>query len=152
MRSVQRTVDYKPVYRTTYVADDGMEFYTEEECRNYEATFPEIDQYRVYDLDQMRPIDIDGLTSDCSDYIWYHLKSIEDIEKLVKFFGNNIEGERLNKPGLICIENGIPYKSAYAYTESTMMKDTLHFWEKLGYKIIFTPTDETEEDDIKKGE
>ena len=152
MKEARTVVEYNPIYRTIYIADDGVPFDTKEECEEYEKNAVQICKFRVANLGGLRPIDFEGLTSDCNEYAWYHPTSKEEVIALEKYY--RLQPGRIYTPQLVCIEY-TPYGTGIygsAYTESELKSDSEEFWEKLGYKITFTPADETEEDDIKKGE
>lgn len=128
-----------------FVAEDGIEFTTERECKEYEekqilkGLIEEAEKLRIEALDESLPLSDDGLMNDCNTFRWYKLESEEDFETLNKAYGNGLSKPK-HFPEVMCVET-VGYEAymddAYSYDMTTCRTITENFWKKLGYKVTF---------------
>lgn len=129
----------------TFVAEDGKEFTTEKECKDYEgkqifkALIEEAEKLRIEEMDEDIPLSNDGLMNECNTFRWYKLESEADFETLNRAYGNGlIKPEHF--PEVMCVET-VGYEAymddAYSYDMTTCRTITENFWKKLGYKVTF---------------
>lgn len=131
-----------------YVADDGMEFYTREECDIYEFNkgkkkFKELtDKLRIKELNGTIPLNDDGLPNDMNDFRWYKIKDKQDFDFLKRTYNCNFD-EPSSYPDIICVEvdKCFPYDSCCNYNMTDINKTVSDFYKKLGYRVIFEGVD-----------
>lgn len=132
---------------TTYIAEDGQVFSTEFDCLKHEEELEkkrrieEAEKLRIEKLDNMIPINYDGLPNDNNCFNWYKLNTKEDFETLIEAYRNGNLEEPENFPALYCVETcGYePYEDeSYSYDLVTCKTCTEKFWETLGYKVVLT--------------
>lgn len=132
---------------TTYIAEDGQVFSTEFDCLKHEEELEkkrrieEAEKLRIEKLDNMIPINYDGLPNDYNCFNWYKLNTKEDFETLIEAYRNGNLEEPENFPTLYCVETcGYePYEDeSYSYDLVTCKTCTEKFWETLGYKVVLT--------------
>jgi len=132
---------------TTYIAEDGQVFSTEFDCLKHEEELEkkrrieEAEKLRIEKLDNMIPINYDGLPNDNNCFNWYKLNTKEDFETLIEAYRNGNLEEPENFPTLYCVETcGYePYEDeSYSYDLVTCKTCTEKFWETLGYKVVLT--------------
>ena len=129
----------------TFVAEDGTEFTTEKECKDYEekqifkALIEEAEKLRIEEMDEDIPLSDDGLMNECNTFRWYKLKNEADFETLNKAYGNGLSKPE-HFPEVMCVET-VGYEAymddAYSYDMTTCRTITENFWKKLGYKVTF---------------
>lgn len=129
----------------TFVADDGVEFITEKECKDYEerqifkALIEEAEKLRIEEMDEDIPLSNDGLMNECNTFRWYKLENETDFETLNKAYGNGLNKPE-HFPEVMCVET-VGYEAymddAYSYDMTTCRTITENFWKKLGYKVTF---------------
>ena len=129
----------------TFVAEDGTEFITEKECKDYEekqifkALIEEAEKLRITELDEHLPLSNDGLANEYNTFRWYKLNNETDFETVNKAYGNSLN-EPKSYPEIMCVET-IGYEAymddAYSYNMETCKKITESFWKELGYEINF---------------
>lgn len=135
----------KTVEFDKYIAIDGKEFNSKEECERYEdklddaTRFDNIDKaYRDYELDDMIPIHYDASFSECSCYRWYKVNNEAEIEDIEEAYDTTI-GDYDCFPTYVCVEtedveyNGEPY----CYTLSKLMKLTREFFKNFDILVEF---------------
>ena len=129
----------------TFVAEDGTEFITEKECKDYEekqifkALIEEAEKLRITELDEHLPLSNDGLANEYNTFRWYKLNNETDFETVNKAYGNSLN-EPKSYPEIMCVET-IGYEAymddAYSYNMETCKEITESFWKELGYEINF---------------
>ena len=129
----------------TFVAEDGTEFITEKECKDYEekqifkALIEEAEKLRITELDEHLPLSNDGLANEYNTFRWYKLNNETDFETVNKAYGNSLNVPE-SYPEIMCVET-VGYEAymddAYSYNMGTCKKITESFWKELGYEINF---------------
>ena len=129
----------------TFVAEDGTEFTTEKECKDYEekqifkALIEEAEKLRIEEMDEDIPLSNDGLMNECNTFRWYKLDNEADFETLNKAYGNELSKPE-HFPEVMCVET-VGYEAymddAYSYNMETCKKITESFWKELGVKVTF---------------
>ena len=129
----------------TFVAEDGTEFRTESECKDYETK--QFSKYlieaaaklRITELDEHLPLSNDGLINENNTFRWYKLNNETDFETVNKAYGNSLNVPE-SYPEIMCVET-VGYEAymddAYSYDMTTCRTITENFWKKLGYKVTF---------------
>ena len=129
---------------TVYVAMDGKEFASEEQCKEYEDNLKrkqvveKAEMMRIKHLDGVNPLDIDGMARDEQRHTWFGLKDEQDWKTLKAACVGKIKGDMPETyPCIICLEEeGDVYGDyPWAYTLDEMLKATKCFWEKFGYEV-----------------
>lgn len=129
----------------TYVSEDGTEFRTESECKDYETkkfvkNFIEAaEKLRITELDEHLPLSNDGLMNENNTFRWYKLENETDFEIVNKAYRNSLVVPE-SYPEIMCVET-VGYEAymddAYSYDMTTCKKITESFWKKLGVKVTF---------------
>ena len=129
----------------TFIAEDGIEFETEKECKDYEAKLAmkdlidEAEKLRINELDDNIPLSNDGLVEENNVFRWYKLESEADFEILNKAYAHDLRKPE-HFPEIMCVET-VGYEAymddAYSYDMTTCKSITESFWKKLGYKVVF---------------
>ena len=129
----------------TYVADDGTEFRTENECKDYETKqfskyiIEAAEKLRITELDEHLPLSNDGLINENNTFRWYKLTNETDFATVNKAYGNSLNVPE-SYPEIMCVET-VGYEAymddAYSYNMGTCKKITEIFWKELGYEINF---------------
>ena len=85
-----------------FVAADGTEFVTDIECAIYESGVIEEKVNNIPHIQNTPPF-----SDDFYDYIWYRLKSSEDLEALISYYGEDAcwEPEKVAYPSWYCIKS-----------------------------------------------
>ena len=129
----------------TFVAEDGTEFRTESECKDYETK--QFSKYlieaaaklRITELDEHLQLFSDGLMNENNTFRWYKLNNETDFETVNKAYGNSLNVPE-SYPEIMCVET-VGYEAymddAYSYNMKTCKKITESFWKELGYEINF---------------
>lgn len=128
-----------------YVADDGREFTSETECKQYEEKIifnnkiEAAEKLRITELDEMIPLSDDGGINENNTFRWYRVENETDFDVLNEAYGNSLCRPSIY-PEVICVET-IGYEAymddAYSYNMTTCKYITESFWNKLGYKVTF---------------
>lgn len=129
----------------TYVADDGTEFRTESECKDYEVKqfskylIEAAEKLRIPELDEYLPLSNDGLMNENNTFRWYKLNNETDFEIVNKAYGNSLNTPE-SYPEVMCVEtvgDEAYMDYAYNYNMETCKKITENFWKELGVKVTF---------------
>lgn len=139
--TVETITETKTVEVNIYIADDGMEFDTAEECEKYEERIKRKDaidwlnetDMRVPELDYIVPLhsDPDDFCSD-SDFRWYKVKSKEDADQIEQMYEdagyciNSFDCE--SYPNLLGVESCDG--DLYTYTLTEMKNIVKYFFKK----------------------
>lgn len=128
----------------TYIACDGTEFSSENECLRYEEklrieeSIDKIQELRIDSLNDLMPLTNDGYTEEHYIYTWFELEDEEDYENLkAAFTGNNFPDE-LSYPEKVCVEinNEYDYNSdSYLYTLNDVIENAKDFFERFGLEM-----------------
>ena len=136
-----------PVTKTVYVAFDGTEYNDFYECKHYEELkFREqrekpLRKYRVNELDDQIPINIDASFSEVNDYRWFKVYDEDEFKELDHLLGDKGLEKPETYPGYICIEcenyecDG--WDTDYSYTLDESIKVTKTYFEKFGIRVEF---------------
>lgn len=132
---------------TRYVADDGIVFTTEADCKAYERKLARADLKAK--LDQIeRCVAADGLTplDGCEymeehDYTWYRPKTREEATVLYKWYELDNELEDSDIGEWVCIEQ--TYDGAvWCFTMDCSISHVYDFFKRFGYDVTITKEDE----------
>lgn len=141
MRTEIRT---KTVNEKIYIANDGTEFMTIDECEEYESKLQnnkrkKIDHKRIAELDGCIPY-MEYVNSDSHDYFWYNIETEEELKMLNEayYFVSDCDTEL---PETICVEvealDYLDYNSdCYWSTLSNMIENLNIFFKNVGYEIV----------------
>lgn len=147
MKAEKRLV--KPIpkeYETTiYVAEDGKEFNSAEECKRYEEEqefergLERIDKYRIEEMDGQIPLDDDARYSFSFYYRWYRVRNEKELKEIQDVYKEDMPP--INKfPTAICMEMTdriYQYADIYCTPLDHVKFITEEFFEKLGIKVSF---------------
>lgn len=132
-----------------YVADDGTEFYSSVKCMKYEAELKRkklleaAKSLEIEDLENVLPINTDGLPNENNYFTWYKIKDAEDFEivnNLYNLYNNSLQTLQTldSYPEIICVEtDGCDNDDAWMVKLTDCKRDTEDFWRKLGYEVTF---------------
>lgn len=143
---------------TVYVAEDGREFDTKEECELHEkrmkreALVEKAKKFCVQGLKNVMPL-VNQQTSEESVYDWFHVKDREMFLFLKELF--RLDGEyNGNYPALLCVEfvDEEYGTDAYLYTMEDCINSTKDFWKKFGVELDIEQRQIKTEDISEKGE
>lgn len=128
-----------------YIADDGKEFCTEYECKEYEATcrkkkfIKNAEKLRIRELDDVIPptpnSDPDNI------FIWYKVNSKEDYDNILAAYDKRDYASPAHYPEIVCIESS-SYEEYDLLTDiypdflSSIKKEHQSFWNSFGYNMI----------------
>ena len=127
-----------------YIANDGTEFMTIDECEEYESKLQnnkrkKIDHKRIAELDGCIPY-MEYVNSDSHDYFWYNIETEEELKMLNEayYFVSDCDTEL---PETICVEvealDYLDYNSdCYWSTLSNMIENLNIFFKNVGYEIV----------------
>ncbi|HAU84605.1 MAG TPA: hypothetical protein DCW90_03580 [Lachnospiraceae bacterium] len=125
-----------------YIANDGTEFKTKEECVNYEckAIDSAINYYSDKELQDIQPIDFDNMVGDpgIHNFFWFRINSERSLKDILGAFNLNAQIPRISIPDIICIETVDDYhreRDGYLYSMNEIISETEKFYEKFGYNI-----------------
>lgn len=140
----------RTVYDRVYVAKDGREFKSMEECEAYEISIDDVlkrelevaeavEKLEIKDMEDYCWITTDGAyVSDNAHFKWYELNNEEDLKMLDEFYNDNdcdylnID-KKINYPDIVCVEDWEGEISAYLV--SKMIKEVANYFERLNYKV-----------------
>jgi len=140
MRKEKRKVE---IEKNVWVAEDGKEFSNESECKSYEFNLKvernreKAEKYRIHELDDILPLDNEGLIEENSQYRWFQVHSKEQFEVLNNAYGGEIP-KPLYYPEMVCIEyTGYEWGEGdvWGYLLSNIKRKSDEFWGKMGYKM-----------------
>lgn len=137
MRTETRTMTVN-----VYIANDGTEFMTISDCREYESRLQndkreKIDHKRIEELDGCIPY-MEYANPDSHDYFWYNIETEEELKILNEayYFLADCDAKL---PEIICVETPV-YEDydgdCYWSTLSNMIEDLNIFFKNVGYKIV----------------
>ena len=141
MRTEIRT---KTVNEKIYIANDGTEFMTIDECKEYESGLQnnkrkKIDHKRIAELDGCIPY-MEYVNSDSHDYFWYNIETEDELKMLNEayYFVSDCDAKL---PAIICVETEAlgytDYNSdCYWSTLSNMIENLNIFFKNVGYEIV----------------
>lgn len=121
-----------------FIADDGMEFYNEHSCVEYEKDMKrrvleeELEKFEIKEARDYIPPSVDA--SDCSDYYWYRVQNNQQRELLNERY--NVDLYPIY-PDVICIEE-YARGEGYYYRAESLMLEIKELWSKLGYDVVVT--------------
>ena len=127
-----------------YIANDGTEFMTISDCREYESRLQndkreKIDHKRIEELDSCIPY-MEYANPDSHDYFWYNIETEDELKMLNEayYFVSDCDAKL---PEIICVEveasSYMDYNSCcYWFTLSNMIEDLNIFFKNVGYEIV----------------
>ena len=135
------------VYDRVYVAQDGREFKTMEECEAYEISIDDILKRKKEVEKAVKKLEIKEIFDHCwirtdrcfisdnSAFAWYKLNNEDDLELLEEYFDEAIYiGRQINYPDIVCIEQ---WDDGYNYAfVSDMIEEVKDYFKDLGYKVM----------------
>lgn len=133
------------ITETKYIADDGREFASEKECKDYERQkerkcfIEEAEKLRIKELEDSMPLVLDE-TMEYHEYRWYRLQNENDYNILSEAYSGNYFDKPVSYPVTMCVETYDYYcdeydGDAYSFTLDQCKEDTIKFWERQGYKV-----------------
>ena len=143
---INKTVKMVECEYVEYVAEDGKIFNSRFECEKHEMQLKyENDRFRagqlkIDDLDDVIPINCDGLPNDNNIFRWYKLKSDDDFKILENAYIKSELDTPQKYPTIYCVETygyDIYDDDAYGYDIEMCKIETIEFWKKFGYNILF---------------
>ncbi len=143
MRTEDRLVENKI---KVYVAMDGKEFTSEEECKDYEynlqrkEVIEKAETMRIKELEGFLPLDISGNMASEWCHSWFACNSRKDLVTLYDAYGDGIDGFMPDAfPCIICIESELAhdryYGEGYVFSMEYMLHCNMQFWEKFGFEM-----------------
>ena len=138
----------RTVYDRVYVAQDGREFKTMEECEAYEISIDDILKRKKEVEKAVKKLEIKNMEGSCwittdghyvsemADFNWYKVNNEDDLELLEEYFDEAIYiGRQINYPDIVCIEK---WDDEYNYAfVSDMIEEVKDYFKDLGYKVTF---------------
>jgi hypothetical protein len=132
-----------------YIADDGTEFEYKSDCETYERNLSlkkyikQADDMRIKELDDVLPLDCNGMVEENSYFYWFSLNSKKDFDIVRKAYDNATLPVPKEYPTILCVESNSYHTEeynddCYGYLLENIMADTKKFWKKLGYEVSFT--------------
>lgn len=131
----------KTVEVPVYIAKDGTEFKTEEECLKYEIDLSlkeelklrkeRLDKLEIKAARNKMPY-CEAMCPDESDYHWYIIKTPSDMNDLNYVYRLNIE---FIKPDIVCIDTNNYDDHSYYKLLSEMNTELKALYDSLGVKI-----------------
>lgn len=127
-----------------FIAFDGKEFKTKNECEMYEMRIlrnQQIDKsekLRIYELTEVIPVVVKD--ADPAAYFrWYKIESEDDFKLLEGIYDYVFdENEPQTYPDIVCIETDDIYATTgYAYYLSDMKEYIEDLFDKMGYEVEF---------------
>ena len=141
MKTIEKVIEQTV---KTYIAEDGTEFTSESECKEYERMqmmadqIAEAEKLRVNELDGVIPLLQDGANPN-NTFRWYQLENERDFEILKKACENGYLHGPDSYPELYCVEfvDGNPYDAwdTYGCTFTQCKEESEQFWNWMGYKV-----------------
>ena len=133
------------ITETKYIADDGREFMSEKECKDYEKQkerkyiIEESEKLRIKEIEDLMPLVLEE-TMEQREYRWYKLQNENDYNTLSEAYSENYFYEPASYPAIVCVETYDYYcdeydGEAYNFTLDQCKQDTIKFWEQQGYKV-----------------
>lgn len=136
----------RTVYDRVYVAKDGKEFKSMEECETYEITIDDILKRKKEVEKAVKKLEIKNMEGSCwittdghyvsemADFNWYKVNNEDDLELLEEYLDEAIYiGRQINYPDIVCIEY---WDGEYNYAfVSDMIKEVKDYFKDLGYKV-----------------
>ena len=142
-RTEKRMVE---IEKKIYIAFDGKEFGTEEDCRKYEEDIEmeeikaESENFEIKELGGVYPLDVDAqYINDNHCFRWYKVNSIEEYEAVAKAYKCSDDWVALRSyPEIICVEYEEHWgDDAWLHILSDMKEATVLFWKKHGFDVEF---------------
>lgn len=129
--------------RTVYIADDGKEFNSEEECilheTGYEKDYLEskFEAMKIKEFDGIAPLNVDSDWPE-RDFWWFNLKNKDDYDLIVNYYKTTrLEVDWMREPStypaLVCMMESYDYVDTMYF--DSIIKKTKLFFEHLGYTI-----------------
>lgn len=133
------------VEEKTYIAFDGTEFATEEECRKHEENIEEqkikseAESLEIKELEDTYPLDVDAnYISDNHCYKWYKVNNVEEYTMVARAYRSDDFYTLNTYPEIICVEYEDYWgKDAWVHLLSDMKIATEYFWKRHGFDVEF---------------
>ena len=134
---------------TKYIANDGREFFCEDNCKRYEeklrrdVKLEEAEKLRIRKLDGVVPITRRLEANEDHKFIWYKVNCEDDFKIITEAYDDNRYNENklfgsVAYPNILCVEsNGfLQYTGdAYGYWLDEMRSATETIWASFGYRV-----------------
>lgn len=127
-------------YSTVYVAVDGQQFNSKEECKAHEKQIKKhlenINKYAV-EIDSI-PLSTEYF-SDMDTYTWFKVNNEEELDDLSDHIGYCFATPN-SYPAYFCVETEGEFDGDvpdYVYSLESMMEEAKWFFEMFGYDIEF---------------
>lgn len=148
MREEMKT-ELREVTVKKYIADDGTEFEYKSDCEIYERSLSlkeyieQADNMRIKELDDVLPLDCNGMVEENSYFNWFSLNSKKDFDIVKKAYADGSLPVPKEYPTILCVESNSYHTEeynddCYGYLLEDIMADTKKFWKKLGYEVSLT--------------
>lgn len=132
MKYVETEVD-------VFMANDGKQFGTEQECLDYEAQLEEREKRRtqllIPELNGVLPAATNLGYCEDDDFSWYRLNSEDDFEFLNEYYEDD-----LNEPGsypeIICVQEQYDHDENLSYLLTDIISDLNRFLGRFGYQAV----------------
>lgn len=136
----------RTVYDRVYVAKDGREFKSMEECETYEISIDDILKRKKEVEKAVKKLEIKNMEGSCwittdghyvsemADFNWYKVNNEDDLELLEEYLDEAIYiCRQINYPDIVCIED---WDGEYIYAfVSDMIEEVKDYFKDLGYKV-----------------
>lgn len=133
----KKTMKYVETEVDVFVANDGKQFETEQECLDYEAQLEEREKRRaqllIPELDDLLPLSNDLDNGYDHTYQWYRVNSKDDFELLNENYRYALVEPEVY-PDIICVQE---YADDYVtYLLTDLISDINKFLNHFGYQAV----------------
>ena len=130
MKYVETEVD-------VFMANDGKQFGTEQECLDYEAQLGEREKRRTQllmpELNGIAPLSVDLYDIGDDTYRWYRVSSEDDFEFLNEYYEGALT-EPGSYPEIICVQEHVD--DYYTFLLTDLISEINKFLDLFGYKAV----------------
>jgi hypothetical protein len=136
---MQKKTIMQTVEKDIYIADDGTEFATSEQCESYEeyrkTSEGKVDKMRDYSLDGLIPIHRVNARFPAKDFHWYRVQNEEDWNTLQEVI-HHVSTEPRCYPDLIGIECKDDITESHGSCSlANLIHITNEFFGRFGYQL-----------------
>lgn len=133
----------KYVEEEIFIAEDGTSFNSKKECIEHEKDMHlrsfgvDIENIRINNLDGKYPLDTEGFgVSSGNEFSWYKIRNKNELDFLCEYYNYDYREYPDTYPEIYCVETAGEYDH-YLYSLSKMKRDTIAFWDMLGFEVAF---------------